>query len=401
VAVDASSTAAGLLGGETTCDKSVDTAAYWHPTLYDHDEVVVPRKKPPYLVMGIVGVAFVVGGVVGLRWWQHQAAFVSTEDAQVAGDIVTVSPRVAGRLAELKVDEGQSVKKGQVVAKLDDTDYAAQLAQAQAALSVAQSNVPSAQAGVSLQAETTNAQVAQAQAGVSAALGTLDTAIANQAKAEADLARYRTIYAEGGLSRQAYEAAVTASRSAAAAVSSARAQVSSARQAVALAGTGHQAVQIKQGAVASSQAQVKQAQAAARTAALQLSHTTITAPADGLIVRRTMNAGEQVAPGQAVFSLVKTDKLWINAYVEETQIRRVRVGEPVEVHIDAFPKETFKGRVSFVNAVTGAQFSLMPANNASGNFTKTVQRIPVKIAVEDPQHRLAPGMSAVIDIEAR
>jgi membrane fusion protein (multidrug efflux system) len=160
-------------------------------------------------------------------------------------------------------------------------------------------------------------------------------------------------------------------------------------------------VQIKQGAVASSQAQVKQAAAVANTAALQLSHTTITAPADGLIVRRTMNAGEQVAPGQAVFSLVKTDKLWINAYVEETQIRRVRVGEPVEVHIDAFPKETFKGHVSFVNAVTGAQFSLMPANNASGNFTKTVQRIPVKIAVEDPQHRLAPGMSAVIDIDAR
>jgi membrane fusion protein (multidrug efflux system) len=160
-------------------------------------------------------------------------------------------------------------------------------------------------------------------------------------------------------------------------------------------------VTIKQGGVSTVQAQIKQAEAAVQSARLQLAHTTIAAPAEGLMVRKIAHAGEQVAPGQAIYAVAETDHVWVTAYIEETNIRRVREGAPVDVEIDAFPHRKFEGKVAFVNAVTGGQFSLLPANNAAGNFTKVVQRIPVKIAVSDPNHELKPGMSAVIDIDAR
>lgn len=143
-----------------------------------------------------------------------------------------------------------------------------------------------------------------------------------------------------------------------------------------------------------------QAEANLRSAQLQLDHTTIFAPANGIVARRMANVGEQVQPGQGIYSVAKTDDIWVLAYIEETEIRRVRPDAAVDVHIDAFPNQVFQGKVSLVNAVTGAEFSLMPQNNAAGNYTKVVQRIPIKVTVADPNHVLKPGMSAVIDIDA-
>lgn len=358
------------------------------------------KRKPPMVLIGVVAVIAVIGLIFGTKWLLHHMAYVSTDDAQVAGDIATVSARVPGHVVQLNVDEGQTVTKGEVLAKLDDTDYKAQLQQAQAALELAQSNMATSQTGVSFQSQETSAQIGQAQAGLSAARAQLASAEANAAKSSADFGRLQRLFHEGAISQQQYDAARTAAQAGNAGVAAAESQVSAAQQSLNLAQAGTQAVQIKKGGVQTTQAQVDQAKAAVDLAQLQLGYTTITAPANGFIARRSVNIGEQVQPGQGLFSLAETDHVWVVANVEETNIRRVHVGAPVNVSIDAFPHQTFTGHVAFVNAVTGAQFSLLPENNSSGNFTKVVQRIPVKIEVDDPNHQLKPGMSAVVDIKA-
>jgi membrane fusion protein (multidrug efflux system) len=255
--------------------------------------------------------------------------------------------------------------------------------------------------GVSLTSSQTSAAIGQAQAQLRVAQAGVASAEANAEKAHADLARFERIYREGGASRQQYDAAVTGARTADAAVASAKSQLAAAQEGVSGAQAATQNVAIKKGNVEAVRAQIKQAEAAVTTSRLQLSHTTISAPVDGLIVRKIAHSGEQVSPGQGIFSLAETDRVWVSAYIEETNIRRVHEGAPVDIEIDAYPLPMFEGKVAFDNAVTGGQFSLLPANNASGNFTKVVQRIPVKILVEDPNHELKPGMSAVIDIDAR
>ncbi|HEY9898202.1 MAG TPA: HlyD family secretion protein [Pantanalinema sp.] len=365
------------------------------------DLKVTSKRKPPVVLMGVLAVALAVGGVYGGKWWTHRQAFVSTEDAQVAGNLITVSSRVPGRIAQLLVDEGQQVEAGQVVAVLDETDFKAQLAQAEAGLAVARTGLKTSETGVSLQSTQTSTQIAQAESAVRAARAALNTAEANAEKAHADLSRIERLFAAGGISRQAYEAAKTGATAAESGVTAATSQLSSATEGVRLANAGTQAVTIKRGGVETVQAQIAQAQAAVDMAKLQLSHATLTAPVSGVIARRMSNVGEQVSPGQGLYSLTETDKVWIASYIEETYIRRVQQGAPVDVHIDAYPGKTFHGKVQQVGSVTGGQFSLLPANNAAGNFTKVVQRIPVKIAVEDQGHQLKPGMSAVIDIDAR
>jgi membrane fusion protein (multidrug efflux system) len=353
------------------------------------------------VLLGIVAIGVLVGGFYATRWWMHHRAFVSTDDAQVAGDLVNISARIPGHVAEVLVDEGQAVKAGDVLARLDDADFKAQVAQAQAALAVAESNLASSQTGVSFQESQTNAQIAQADAHVATARAGVMRARADAAKAADDLVRVQQLFKVGGISRQQLEASRAGASTAAAGVASAQGQLRAAEEARNLAMAGTQQVEIKKGGVSTVEAQIQQARAALESAKLQLAHSVITAPANGMVARRTTNVGEQVAPGQGLFSLAKTDTVWVLAYVEETEIRRVAPNASVHVHIDAFPREEFKGNVALVNAVTGSQFSLMPTNNASGNFTKVVQRIPVKITVADPDHRLKPGMSAVIDIDAR
>jgi membrane fusion protein (multidrug efflux system) len=389
----------------------------------------VPKRKPPFVLMAVLGILLIVGGIFGGRWWAHRQAFVATDDAQVAGDLVAVSARVPGHIAQLLADEGQTVKENQVIAKLDDTDFRAQIAQAEAALAVAKSNLASSETGVSLQASTNTAQISQGEAGVQSAEAGVQTTSANVMTATAGLAtaranarkygedakRTRKLFAVGGASRQQLEAADAAAQAADASIAASQGQLASARgqlasahgglasaqQSLNLARANTQQVEIKRGGVSTVQAQIQQAQAALTTAKLQLDHTTILAPNNGIVARRMANVGEQVQPGQGIFSIAKTDNIWVLAYIEETEIRRVHQGAAADVHIDAFPNQIFKGKVSLVNAVTGSEFSLMPQNNASGNFTKVVQRIPIKLSVEDPNHQLKPGMSAVIDVDAK
>lgn len=359
------------------------------------------KRKPPVPLLIVLGLGLLAGGVYGAKWWAHRQAYVSTDDAQVAGNLVTVSSRVSGRLAQLLVDEGQSVKAGQVVAQLDDTDFKAALAQAQAGLAVVRTGLKSSETGVSLQSAQTSTQIVQAVSAMQAAQASLAAAQANANKAHSDRVRVERLFEAGGTSKQALEGARTAATAADSAVTAAENQLRSAKEAVRMARANTQSVTIKQGGVETTQAQIAQAQAAVKVAQLQLDHATVTSPVDGTVARRMANAGEQVSPGQGIFSITQSNDVWIAAYIEETHIRRVRPGSDVEVHIDAFPKATFHGKVALVGSATGGSFSLLPSNNAAGNFTKVVQRIPVKVTVEDPSHQLKPGMSADIDIDAQ
>ncbi|HEY9766431.1 MAG TPA: HlyD family secretion protein [Chroococcales cyanobacterium] len=366
----------------------------------ENSEPENPRRRPPLVLIGVLGVALLGGGIVGGRWWLHQQAFVSTEDAQVAGNLVTVSARISGRIDRLLVDEGQLVKAGQAVAFLDRSDLQAQLAQAQAALAVAQSGLKTSATGVSLQSDQTNTTILQADAQLKSARAGLNSAEANAEKSAVDLFRLRRLYEAGAVSKQSFDAARAASTSAESVLSSAKNQVSVAEAALSMARSGSQAVDIKRGSVKTVEAQIKQARAFVDMAELQLSHSSITAPVAGTVARRMVNPGEQVSPGQGLFSVSEAGNIWISAFVEETKIRRVKKGAPVEIKVDAFPDKLFHGTVSQVGAATGGQFSLLPANNAAGNFTKVVQRIPVKILVPS-NAELKPGMSAVIDIATR
>ncbi|MGE5707761.1 MAG: HlyD family secretion protein [Bacteroidota bacterium] len=358
------------------------------------------RRRPPFALIGVLSVLLLGGGVVGARWWLHQQAFVSTEDAQIAGNLVTISSRIPGKIEHLLVDEGQFVQAGQVIATLDPADLKAQLKQAEAALAVARTGLDSSNKGVTFQSEQTSTQIAQAQAQLKSAQALLDSARANAEKARADFLRIRELLAAGAVSSQSFDGARAASTAADAALASAKNQVATAQAAFTLARAGNQAVDIKRGSVKQVEAQIKQATAAVEMARLQLAHASITAPVDGTIARRMSNQGEQVTAGQGMFALVESRHLWINAYIEETKIRRVQPEAPVDFRVDAYPGKVFHGVVSQVGAATGGQFSLLPANNAAGNFTKVVQRIPVKIRVPEAEG-LKPGMSVVIDIASR
>lgn len=360
----------------------------------------LPRRKPPVGLIVGVGLALLAGGIYGGQWMLHRQAYVSTDDAMVSGNLINVSSRVPGHVAKLLVDEGQQVKAGQVIALLDDGDFQAQLAQAEAALAVARTGLRTSETGVSLQTTQTSTQIAQADSVVHVAKASLSTAKANAAKARADLKRVERLFGAGGTSLQALEGARTTMTAAESSVTAATSQLRSAEEGLRLANAGSQQVVIKKGGVATVEAQIHQAQASVNIAKRQLGHATITSPVDGTVARRMANVGEQVSTGQGIYAISETGNLWVSAHVEETHIARVKPDAAVEVRIDAYPGKVFHGKVSEIGSVTGSQFSLLPQNNAAGNFTKVVQRLPVRIRFAETPAELKPGMSAVIDIMA-
>lgn len=345
----------------------------------------VPMGKKVVLV--ILALAVLAALVLAVRWYLDRRAHVGTDDAFVTGNLVQVGARIPGQVANLTVDEGSQVRSGQVVAQLDDTDLKAQVAQAQANLALAETGLAPGEQGVSLTAQESAAKIAQAEAGLAAAQ-------ANDEKARADLHRMKNLYKAGAVSRQQYEAAT-------AGATAADSQLAATRAGLAAAQAGATQISIEQGGVKASQARIGQAEAALHLAELNLAHATITSPVDGTVVKRFVNAGEMVAPGQPLFDITQSNDVWVVANVEETDIHRVQVGAPVDITVDAYPGRHFKGHVADVIGATGSEFSLIPQNNAVGNFTKVVQRIPVRIDLDRPEPDLKPGMSAVVSIEAK
>ncbi|MDQ6870618.1 MAG: HlyD family secretion protein [Gemmatimonadota bacterium] len=342
--------------------------------------------KPSSKKKFVVPIAILVGLLL-LVWafqrWNYGRSHESTDNAQVDGHIVPVLAKVGGYVKSVSVSENDHVNAGQLLVQLDDADYRVRLQQAQADLAAA---------------EATSGGSGQAQSQVQSAAGqraTLDAQIgaarANANKADADLARARELASKLIISSQQLDAA-----QATAAVAHAN-LLAAERQAAAAGGT----VNTAEAGVRVASARTLASRAAAENAQLQLDYTRITAPASGEVSRKQVEVGQLVAPGQPLMSIVADTGIWVTANFKETQLSTIRAGQPVEFEIDAYGGCVGEGKVASVSGATGAKFALLPPDNATGNFTKVVQRVPVRISVTKPcsgNHALRPGLSANVHV---
>lgn len=346
-------------------------------------ESVVPpplrRHRGKFYAGLLIGLILLAAGV--FYYLVFIAPYVSTDDAFIDGYVTLVSSRVPGQITKLLVTDNQQVKEGDVLAEIDPRDYQAKLAQAQADLAAARSESGQAQA----QVKVSQAKVAQAQSAVIAAE-------AENQRATNDLQRYESVESRA-VSQSAFDLAQAQARGANAHLAAAHSQVQAAESEVALSRAG----------VETADAARQQAEAKLREAELNLSYTKILAPRDGRVTARTVQLGNYVQPGQILLTLVPPD-LWVVANFKETQLSRMRAGQPVTLRVDAYPDRKFKGTVDSLQAGTGARFSLLPPENAVGNYVKVVQRVPVKITFYEPlpvDLDIAPGMSVVPEVKVK
>ncbi|EOC0056977.1 HlyD family secretion protein [Cronobacter turicensis] len=324
------------------------------------------RKRPgkkPLIILGIVVIIMVIGAII---WWFMTRNLETTDDAFIDGDAVTVAPKVAGYVTELRVKDNQRVKKGDLLVVIDPRDATAQREQAQAQLSLAESQLHQAQAQLALAKVQYPAQHDQAKAQVLRAQAEL-------ANARAEYQRQRGVDPRA-TSKQNIDAASAQLRSAEAGLANAQAQLDVAEQVQ---------LQIRQQEtnVEARQSQVAQARAQLQTAELNLSYTEVRAPFDGYVTKRNVQNGTLVQAGSALFSIVSPE-IWVVANFKESQLERMRPGDKVEISVDAFPDLELQGHVESIQQGSGSRFSAFPAENATGNFVKIVQRVPVKIVID-------------------
>ncbi|MEN6351157.1 MAG: HlyD family secretion protein [Syntrophomonas sp.] len=325
--------------------------------------------------------------------WQYQLrTAVSTDNAKVSGDVVDVSPRVAGRLEHLLVKEQDVVKAGQVLAQLDNTQYKAALDQAQAALDLAQANYEKLPTDV----KSMQAAYAKAQEGYTAAEAKVKSCEVSVADAKRVMDQNESLYRQGAVSKEALESSRTRYNSAQATL-----EMEQANALVAMEGLNDAEARresMKKTGASIYIAQLKQAQAVYKSALFNYENSTVKAPVDGTVVRVVSQEGENVASSQTVLSLCNLNASWITANIEENKIDRVKAGQHVDIKIDAYPGRVLKGRVEAIGNATQSTFSLLPTESTSGNYTKVIQRIAVKISALKSEVVLKPGMSAYIKI---
>lgn len=348
----------------------------------DSGEKNHPSKKPfwkrPILLSVIIGVALVciIGGML---WWLDARNYESTDDAFIDGHIVHVAPRVSGRVASLNVDDNQYVEAGTVVINIDKAPFQASVDNATAAVEQAQAKVLQAEADLIVQ--QANAEQAKADVVV---------AQANAENAEQDYQRFQSLPAEAR-SRQQIDNSTANQKSTAAQETAAEKKAASAEAQVQASAT---AIQAAKAQVAAAQAQLEQAN-------LDLQYTDVTAGQAGYVTMRRVEKGNYVQVGEELLTLVPKN-VWVTANFKETQLTYVKQNQPVEISIDAFPGRKYRGHIDSVQTGTGAVFSVLPPENATGNFVKIVQRVPVKVLFDDvPDHVLAPGMSVEPTVDIR
>jgi membrane fusion protein (multidrug efflux system) len=378
----------------------------------------------------LAGAAVVTAAIV---LYQRYAVWESTDDAQIDGYIFTVSSRVPGYVTRVVVDNNQYVEAGTVVVQLDQKDYEvavanakATLANDQASAAALQTNVPITSASTSSQLSSAHADIRNAEAGLQAAQrsseavqAALRQAEANDLKAQDDVNRYKPLAERDEIPRQQYTQAVNTERATAAAVEAARASAAAAEQQVTqarsklsqaqaqlqYAETQPQQISVQRLRARAADAETERAAAALQQAQLNLQYTTILSPVAGIIGQRSVHPGQNIAPGQQLMTIVPLDSqnIWVTANFKETQLTYMRPGQPVRVYVDTYGR-TYDGHVLNIAGASGARYSLLPPENATGNYVKVVQRIPVKIVFErgqDPEHLLRPGMSVEPDVRVR
>jgi membrane fusion protein (multidrug efflux system) len=396
------------------------------PAEHKHPEVPPSRgffrEHPIKAVIGLIVLAALFIG--GYLFWKYSQTFEDTDDAFIEGHTDYLSPKISGTIVKVNVVENQFVKEGDVIAEIDPADYqvsyeraAADAAEAQAQIKSLTPNVPITVTTNQSSITSTEADLSNAEAGIAAAerdheadLSRLREARANNAKAKSDMARYKMLVAKEEVSQQDYDDKVTAVEASDAQVQSLQQMAESSAKVIdqkraALASVqiklqqvrtnGPQELEIRRAAVQSAEATALAAKAQVDQAKLNLQYTKILAPVNGVIGRKQLELGQRVQPGQQLLAIVPLDDIWVTANFKENQIRNMHPGQKVVIHVDAFDKD-YNGYVESLPAASSATFSLLPPENATGNYVKVVQRLPVRIRFnpgEDPDHRLRPGMS--------
>jgi membrane fusion protein (multidrug efflux system) len=391
------------------------------------------RKSTLIIILPVVLVLTAAGYLV----WRHLNAYESTDDAQIDGHINAISSRVAGNVIQVLTDNERWVKAGDVLVRIDPKDYEiavskaeADLADAEAALEGSRTDVPIATINTASQLKTAhstrvdaNASLSGARRQLNASRARLETAKAQVREAEAnyknasqDVARYKELVGKDEISRQQYDTSVAAADAARAtldarkaavteaeqnisvaqsAIEEAQARISQADATVQAAMTAPQQVSVTESRAKSAQARTAEKKALLDQARLNLSYCTIIAPVGGIVGKRTVEAGQNISPGEQLMAVVPLDDIWVTADFKETQLRRIKPGQAVTFDVDAYHRE-YRGKVEGVGGASGSRFSLLPPENATGNYVKVVQRIPVRIDLDPGQnddHRLRPGMS--------
>lgn len=398
------------------------------------------------LLITLGAIALSVGAVSSWRWWQFQQTHVTTDNAQIQGHTSPISAKIPANVQQVLVKEGDHVEAGQPLVILEDPDLNLKTQQAAAKLAVAQAQLQSATDTIPLTNQLNISQVQQAQAKLAASQSTVSAAQAkitqaeaaiemNQAKvaqaqteldkAQADFQRYQALYQQGAVSAQQFDVARAAYdnaqanllavsrtvtqaqadvQSAQAQLQQALAEAEAARGQVKETQVSQQNVKIQQDQQQLAKAQVAQAQAELALAQQQTAYTIINAPISGYVGELTAQVGQKVQTGQPLVALVplQTEQVYIEANFKETALAKLKVGEKAEVEIDAYPNQTFEATVAGISPATGANFALIPPDNASGNFNKVVQWVPVRLMFDadaDPDHKLRPGLSAKVTVD--
>ena len=355
-----------------------------------NESATVPSSRKrllPRLVL-TVALACLAGWLGWKAWWGM--SHVSTDNAQVEGHIVPLLPRIGGFVTAVKVRDHQLVKAGDLLAQIDDRDYKVKLAQADAELQLALANAGKAgeaSAGGRLPGQA-EAQVAAARAAAAGARSNIDQALANADKTQKDLERIRSLVAQKMASPQMLDTAEANARAALAQVRTSRDNATSAGEQVTASGA----------ALRAALARVDVATAARDLAANQLADTRIVAPQDGIVTNKSIEPGQFVQSGQPLMAVVPLSEVWVVANLKETDLNRLKVGDTAEIEVDAYGGMKIDGEVESISPATGARFSMLPPDNATGNFTKVVQRVPVNIRIRqsaDASRPLRPGMSVL------
>jgi membrane fusion protein, multidrug efflux system len=394
-----------------------------------------------------IGLAFLLVAVIGVGVWMWvTAGRESTDDAQVDARVTQIAPRVGGIVARVAVSDNQRVETGAELIELDPRDYQVAVDKARAELADAEANALAAHSAVPITATTATSGVvtarggvAQAQSAVAAAEKEVDAARARRASADArlreveanatkaarDVERLRGLLAKDEIAQQQFDAAVAAADAQKAAVEAARSQIAEAEAGIRVAEsrlvqarageqqahaelqsaqTGPEQVTATKARASSAEARVQQSKANLAQAELNLQYTVIKAPAAGIVSKKGVNVGQVVQAGQPLLALVQIDDVWVTANFKETQLKDMRPGQRATVDVDALGGREFNGKVDSIAGATGSRFSLLPPENATGNFVKVVQRVPVKIVLDggqDPDRLLRPGMSVVPTVHTK
>lgn len=420
---------------EPTTTQSPPSGAADRPAAENHESTTRPlpsterdfRTRPSRtqsrgfrLALLIAIIVLVIAGIFAYRYF---TSYESTDDAQVDGHINSVSARISGHVIKLNVRDNQYVHAGDVLVEIDPADYQiayerakADFEDARAAAQAAGVTVPITSVNTASQVSATEADVNSARAGIqvaqqqlAAAKAQVQQAEANNVKAQNDLARYKQLVQKQEISQQQFDQATAAAQASAAALEAVRANADAAQQQVtqaqgklvqsqanwANANTAPRQMQVTRAKAASALAEAQRKKADLDQAALNLQYTKIVAPVNGIVSDRTVEVGQNVAPGQELMKVINLDDVWITANFKETQLRNMKPGQPVTIEVDANGRK-YSGKVDSIAGASGARFSLLPPENATGNYVKVVQRIPVKIDLDpgsNNDHQLRPGES--------